>query len=148
MMNALPHFDSGEPCMGKIRHIFRNVEKHIHTMREEFFEVDDEKTIDVEKHFRKRWALVKTNLHDAGALLNPYLLQNKELVDDLDAITVCKRVLRRLCSPETYPDVVLQFLAFRHKQPPFHNMLVLNNKSARLMRGGILRELVESSLHQ
>ena len=88
-----------------------------------FFEVDDEETIDVEKHFRERWALVKTDLHDAGALLNLYLLQDKELADDLDAITTCKRVLGRLCFFETYPNVVLEFLAFRHKQPPFHNML-------------------------
>lgn len=123
VMNALRDFDSGEPCMGKIRHIFRNVEKHIHSVREEFFEINDEETIDVEKHFRERWALVKTDLHDAGALLNPYLLHDKELADDLDAITACKSVLGRLCSPKTYPDVVLEFLAFRHKQPPFHNML-------------------------
>ena len=67
--------------------------------------------------------MVKSDLHDAGALLNPYLLQDKELADDLDAITTCKRVLGRLCSPETYPHVVLEFLAFCHKQPPFHNML-------------------------
>ena len=60
--------------MGKIRHIFCNVEKHIHRVREEFFEVDDEETIDVEKHFGERWTLVKTDLHDADALLNPYLL--------------------------------------------------------------------------
>ena len=70
MMNALQDFDNGEPCMGKIRFIFRNVEKHIHRVQEEFFEVDDEEIIDVEKHFREQWALVKTDLHDAGALLN------------------------------------------------------------------------------
>ena len=109
--------------MEKIRHIFRSVEKHIHSIRAEFFEMDDEDFIDVGRHFRDRWALVKTDLHDAGALLNPYLLHDKELADDSDAITACKRVLERVCSPETYPHVVLEFLAFRHKEPPFHNML-------------------------
>ena len=49
VMNALRDFYSGEPCMGKIRHIFCNVEKHIHRVREEFFEVHKEETIDVEK---------------------------------------------------------------------------------------------------
>ena len=53
VMNALQDFDSGEPCMGKIRHIFHNVEKHIHRVREEFLEVDEEESIDVEKHFRE-----------------------------------------------------------------------------------------------
>ena len=123
LMYALRDFDSGEPGMGKIRHIFHNVEKHIERVKDEFFPLDGGESIDVEKHFRDRWALVRTDLHDAGALLNPYLLHDKELADDLDAITACKRVLGKLCSPETYPDVVLEFLAFRHKEPPFHNML-------------------------
>jgi hypothetical protein len=123
LMCALRDFDSGELGMGKIPHIFRNVEKHIERVRDEFFQFDGEKSIDVEKHFRVRWAMVKLDLHDAGAFLNPYLLHNKELADDLDAITACKRVLGKLCSPETYLDVVLEFLAFRHKELPFHNML-------------------------
>ena len=32
-------------------------------------------------------------------------------------------MLRNLCTPETYPDVVQEFLAFRHKCAPFHDML-------------------------
>jgi len=96
---------------------------NIHSVRAEFFELDDEDIIEVEKYFCERWALVKTDLHDASALLNPYLLHNKELANDSDATIACKGVLERVCSSETYPNVVLEFLAFRHKQPPFHNML-------------------------
>ena len=32
-------------------------------------------------------------------------------------------MLRNLYTPETYPDVVQEFLAFRHKRAPFHDML-------------------------
>jgi hypothetical protein len=67
--------------------------------------------------------MVKTDLHYAGVFLNPYLLDNKELADDSDSLIACKSVLRKLCSPETYPDVVQDFLAFQHKQGPFHHML-------------------------
>jgi hypothetical protein len=55
--------------------------------------------------------MVKIDLHYAGALLNPYLLYGKELADDNDSLSACKRVLRKLCSPETSPDVVQDFLA-------------------------------------
>ena len=67
--------------------------------------------------------MISTDLHSAGALLNPYLLHDEELGDDSDVVTACKRVLRNLYTPETYPDVVQEFLAFRHKRAPFHDML-------------------------
>jgi hypothetical protein len=65
--------------------------------------------------------MVKTNLHYAGTLLNPYLLHNNELADD--SLMACKRVLQKLCPSETYPNIVQDFLAFRHKLGPFHDML-------------------------
>ena len=50
--------------------------------------------------------MISTDLYSAGALLNLYLLHDEELGDDFDIVTACKRVLRNLCTPETYPDVV------------------------------------------
>ena len=67
--------------------------------------------------------MITTDLHSASALFNPYLLQDKELADDSDVITTCRRVLQNLCTPETYLDVVQEFLAFRHKDVSFHDML-------------------------
>jgi hypothetical protein len=77
----------------------------------------------MEDVFYNRWTMVKTDLHYAGALLNPYLLHDKESADDSDSLTACKRVLRKLCSSEMYPNVVQDFLAFRHKQRLFHDIL-------------------------
>jgi hypothetical protein len=71
--------------------------------------------------------MVRTDLHYAGALLNPYLLHNKELADNSDSLTMCKRVLQKLCPLKTYPNVVQDLGAFWHKQRPFHDMLDLNN---------------------
>jgi hypothetical protein len=67
--------------------------------------------------------MVKTDLHYAGALLKPYLLHDKELTDDSNSLISYKRVLRKLCFPETYPDIVQDFLVVRHKQGPFHDIL-------------------------
>jgi hypothetical protein len=116
-------FDGKDPCMGKILHSFHNLEKHIISLRGELFRLDHDMTDLMEDAFYNRWTMVKTDLHYAGALLNPYLFLNKELANDSDSLITCKRVLQKLCSPETYPDVVQDFLAFRHKQGPFHDML-------------------------
>jgi len=67
--------------------------------------------------------MVETDLHYVGALLNPYLLHNKELVDDLDATKRCKCVLMQTCKPKEYVDIVKEFVAFQHREPLFHNML-------------------------
>jgi hypothetical protein len=122
-MWALRDFDGKDPYMGKILHIFRNLEKHVVSFRGEPFRLDHDMAAPMEDAFYNRWTMVKADLHSAGALLNPYLLHDKELADDSDSLTAYKRVLQKLCSPETYPDVVQDFLAFRHKQGPFHDML-------------------------
>jgi hypothetical protein len=67
--------------------------------------------------------MVKIDLHYVGVLMNPYLFHDKELADNNNSLIACKRVLQKLCPPETYPNLVHNFLAFRHKQGPFHDML-------------------------
>jgi len=51
------------------------------------------------------------------------LLHDKELANASDATTAYKRVLEKVCSLKTYPDMVLEFLAFRHIQSHFYNIL-------------------------
>jgi Protein of unknown function (DUF 659)/hAT family C-terminal dimerisation region len=120
---ALREFDAKEPCMGKVLHIIRDLEKHVLALRTEPFNLDSDLADVAEDEFHARKRMITTDLHSAGALLNPYLLHDKELADDPDAITACKRVLQKLCTPDTYPDVVNEFIAFRHKNAPFHDML-------------------------
>lgn len=120
---ALREFDAKEPCMGKVRHILRDLEKHVLSLRNDPFNLDSDLADVAENDFYTRKRMITTDLHSAGALLNPYLLRDKDLADDPDAITACKRVLRKLCSPEAYPDVVNEFIAFRHRNAPFHDMM-------------------------
>jgi hypothetical protein len=95
------------------------LEKHVLSLRGEPFRLDHNWANTMEDAFYNRWRMVRTYLHYAGALLNPYLLHNKELADDSDSLIACKRVLQKLCLLETYPDVVQDFF----KQGPFHEML-------------------------
>ena len=120
---ALREFDAKEPCTGKALHIIRELEKHVLALHKEPFCLDKDLAAIAREDFYARKRMMTTDLHCAGALLNPYLLHDKELADDQDVTTACKRVLQRLCTPETYPDVVKEFIAFRHKAVPFHDML-------------------------
>jgi hypothetical protein len=56
--------------------------------------------------------MVKTDLHYVGALVNPYLLHDKDLANDSNSLIACKKVFQKLCPPETYPDVVQVFWTF------------------------------------
>ena len=119
----LREFDAKEPSMGKVLAIMRNLEKHVLALCTEPFNLDSDFADLAERQFYAWKQMISTDLHSAGALLNPYLLHDEELGDDSNVVTTCKRVLRNLCTPETYPDVVQEFLAFRHKRAPFHDML-------------------------
>ena len=109
---ALREFDAKEPSMGKVLAILCNLEKHVLALRTEPFKLDSDFADLAERQFYAWKQMISTDLHSAGALLNPYLLHDEELGDDSDVVTACKRVLRNLCTPETYPDVVQEFLAF------------------------------------
>ena len=106
MMWTLQDFDGKDPCMEKILHIFRNLEKHIVSLKGEPFRLDHEMANSMEDAFYNCWTMVKTDLYYAGVLLNLYLLHDNKLADDSDSLTTCKKVLRNLCSREAYPDVV------------------------------------------
>ena len=106
MMWALRDFDGKGPCMEKILHIVYNLEKHLVSLKDELFRLDHDMADPMEDAFYNCWTMVKTNLYYAGALLNPFLFHDKELADDSNSCIACKRVLQKLCSLETYPNVV------------------------------------------
>jgi hypothetical protein len=125
--------------MGKMLYIFCNLEKHILNLRDELFMLDGDLADAMEDAFYSQWRMIRTGLYYEGALTNSYLFHNKELVDDSKSLTVYKRVFQKLCPPETYLDVVQDFLAFRHKQGPFHNMLDPNDQNCLALIGGPLK---------
>jgi hypothetical protein len=109
--------------MGKVLHIMRKLEKHVYGLESPPFCLEESKAIPLIQSFHVRREMVANDLQSAAALLNPYLLHDKELADDADAMSACKRVLEKICKPDEYAAVVREFVAFRHREPPFHNML-------------------------
>ena len=116
---GLRDLDAKTPCMGKVLHIMRNLEKHVLSLEGHPFRLVANLAEPLERSFFKRHEMGETDLHYAGALLNPYLLHDKELADDQDAMDTCKRVLMKICKPGEYSSVVKEFVAFRHREPYF-----------------------------
>jgi hypothetical protein len=59
VMWALRDFDGKSPCMEKILHIFRNLEKHIVSLRGEPFRLDHDMADPMEDAFYNHWTMDK-----------------------------------------------------------------------------------------
>ncbi len=125
---ALREFDGKAPSTGKAWRIMRDLERHVHTLHAPPISLEPLQVATAKEEFYHRKRLMTTDLHGAAALLNPYLLHDRELADDPDLTIACKRVLQKLCPADDYADVVSEFLAFRVRGPPFHDMLEPNNQ--------------------
>ena len=74
-----------------------------------------------EKKFEARWKLMRTDLHYAGALLNPFLLGVEELQNDGAAKAALNRVIRKL-APSLGVSVAVamqELVQFEEKIGPF-----------------------------
>jgi hypothetical protein len=71
--------------MGKAWFIMKTLEKHVQSLRDPPFSLPPKLTSCAESQFQHQWKMMKTNLHYVGAFLNPYLLGNNMIHDDVDA---------------------------------------------------------------
>ena len=73
VMKALQVFDGKEPAMGKAWLTMNNLRKHIFRLQYAPFLLTLAIAEEIEENFMKRWDMMLTDLHYAGAMLNPYL---------------------------------------------------------------------------
>lgn len=71
MMWVLMDFDSKSLCMEKILYIFRNLKKHILSLKGEPLRQDIDLADAMKDVFYCQWRMVKTYLYHVGALLSP-----------------------------------------------------------------------------
>ena len=99
VMKALRVFDGKEPAMGKAWLTMNNLRKHIFRLRYAPFSLTPAIAEEIEENFMKRWDMMLTDLHYAGAMLNPYLRGHMELQQNGEAKRALNRVFRRLSNP-------------------------------------------------
>jgi hypothetical protein len=73
VLNALRVFDGREAAMGRVWLTMKNLKIHIFNLRNPPFNLPTRIATTLEENFIKRWDMMLTDLHYAGALLNPYL---------------------------------------------------------------------------
>jgi hypothetical protein len=78
--------------------IINNLKKHIFNLRILPFNLPARIATTLEENFTKRWDMMLTDLHYAGALLNLYLKDVLEIPHNGDAKCALNRVVRKLCA--------------------------------------------------
>jgi hypothetical protein len=91
---ALKEFDGKQPCMGTVYMIMRALHHHVASLHNAPFSMPNYLMEPFEVVLRNREALVASDFHYAGALLNPHLIKDMELCDDQNAMAGLMRVFQ------------------------------------------------------
>jgi hypothetical protein len=120
-MALLKKFKGKQPCMGNIYIIMRALRHHIMTLRNAPFNISCHLVDPLEVAFRKKEALVYSNLYYVGALLHPYLIHNMELRDDQHEMVGLMRVFHKLFDIDKGFQVVkVKFSLYFHILSPYY----------------------------
>ena len=120
-MKALRVFDGKEPAMGKAWLTMNNLRKHIFRLRYALFFLTPAIAEEIEENFMKRWDMMLTDLHYAGAILNPYLRGHMELQQNGEAKRALNRVFCRLSNPlgVGFNEVMAEMTEYEERLGPY-----------------------------
>jgi hypothetical protein len=76
-----------------------NLKRHVFSLREPDFNLPASMATRLEVQFMHRWDMMLTNLHYAGALLNPFLMNIIEIQNNGTAKHALNRVVQKLSGP-------------------------------------------------
>ena len=119
-VTVLKEFDGKEPCMGNVYVHMRSLGIHVKALQNPPFSMPRDLVHNLESAFEKRRKWIVTDLHYAGALLNPHLITDVELRDNNDARAALIRVLYVLTDTATDFEVAkTEFFHYFHKMEPY-----------------------------
>jgi hypothetical protein len=119
-MVALKEFDGKQPYMGNVYMIMRALCHHVAALHNAPFNMPSDLVEPFEVVLRNRKAPVASDLHYAGALLNPHLIKDMELRDDQNAMAGLMRVFQRLTdTAEEFQAVKAEFNLYFHTMSPY-----------------------------
>jgi hypothetical protein len=98
-----------------------NLKKHIFNLWNPPFNLPACIAVTLEENFTKRWDMMLTDLHYAGALLNPNLKDVLEIQENGDAKRVLNRVVHKLCTVLGIQinDAMAELTKYKECQGPF-----------------------------
>jgi hypothetical protein len=117
---ALKEFDGTQPCMGNVYMIMRAMCQHVAALHSAPFNMPSDLMEPFEVALKNKEALVASDLHYAGALLNPHFIKDMELRDDQNAMAGLMRVFQRLTdTAEEFQAVKAEFNLYFHTMSPY-----------------------------
>jgi hypothetical protein len=117
---ALKEFDGKQPCMGNVYMIMRALRQHVTALHNAPFNMPNDLLEPFEVALRNNEALVASDLHYAGAFLNPHLIKDMEFRDDQNAMAGLLRVFQRLTdTAEEFQAVKAEFNLYFHTMSPY-----------------------------
>jgi hypothetical protein len=112
---ALKEFDGKKLCMGNVYMIMKALRHHMAASRNAPFNMPSDLVEPLEVALRNREPLVSSDLHYAGALLNPHLIKDIELRDDQNAMAGLMRIFQTLTdTAEEFQAVKAEFNLYFH----------------------------------
>jgi hypothetical protein len=119
-VDALKEFDGKQPCMGNVYMIMRALRQHVAALHNAPFNMPSDLVEPLEVALKNKEALAASDLHYAGALLNPHLIKDMELRDDQNAMAGLMRVFQRLTdTAEEFQAVKAEFNLYFHTMSPY-----------------------------
>ena len=96
VIKALRVFDGCTPTMAKAWLEMNNLKRHMFSLQEPDFNLLAPMATRLEVQFIHKWDMVLTDLHYAGALLNPFLMNVMEIQNNGTAKHALNRVMQKL----------------------------------------------------
>jgi hypothetical protein len=118
---ASKEFDGKQPCMANVYMIIRALRHHVATLHNAPFNMPSDLVEPFEVVLWNREAMVASDLHYAGALLNPHPIKDMELRDDQNAMARLMRVFQRLTdTAEEFQAVKTEFNLYFHTMSSYY----------------------------
>jgi hypothetical protein len=106
--------------MGEVYIIIRALRQYVAALRNAPFNMPKDLVQPLEVVLTNRKAWVCSDLHCAGALLNPHFIKDMELRDDQRATAGLMRVFQKLTDTDAeFQAVKLEFNAYFHTMAPY-----------------------------
>ena len=120
VVKALRVFNGKAPAMGLAWKVMHDLETHVREFVEPPFALSADLAAEAMSTFQNRWWMMLTDLHWAGAMLNPILRGWAPLHEHVHSRRILNQVFRK-CYPDdnTYVEVLNQYQDFLENRGPF-----------------------------
>jgi hypothetical protein len=112
-----------------------NLKRHVFSLREPDFNLPAPMAARLEVQFMHRWDMMITDLHYAGALLNPFLMNVMEIQNNGTAKRALNRVVQKLSGPlgVDFNEVMNELTQYEEQQGPYGPLEAPNIREGNLL---------------